>query len=37
MDADGELYLVSYTLGRIFKIIGAATAPAAPTGLRIVR
>src|SRR5262245_20137275 len=37
VDADGELYLVSYSSGRILKIIGPAAAPAAPTGLRIVR
>jgi glucose/arabinose dehydrogenase len=37
VDADGELYLVSYTLGRVFKIIGAPAAPAVPSGLRIVR
>jgi glucose/arabinose dehydrogenase len=37
MDGDGELYLVSYSLGRIFKIIGPPTVPATPTGLRIVR
>jgi glucose/arabinose dehydrogenase len=37
VDADGELYLVSLTLGRVFKIIGPPAAPASPTGLRIVR
>jgi glucose/arabinose dehydrogenase len=37
VDADGEIYLVSYTSGRILKIIGPAAAPATPTGLRIVR
>jgi glucose/arabinose dehydrogenase len=37
VDADGELYLVSYTLGRVFKIVGPASAPAAPSRLRIVR
>ena len=37
VDADGELYLVSYSLGRVFKIIGPPAAPAAPAGLRIVR
>jgi glucose/arabinose dehydrogenase len=33
VDAAGELYIVSYTLGRVFKIIG----PPVPGGLRIVR
>lgn len=37
VDGDGELYLVSYSLGRVFKIIGPPAAPAVPTGLRIVR
>jgi len=37
VDGDGELYLVSYSLGRVFKIIGPPAAPATPTGLRIVR
>jgi glucose/arabinose dehydrogenase len=37
VDGDGELYVVSYTLGRIFKIVGPAAAPSAPTGLHIVR
>jgi glucose/arabinose dehydrogenase len=37
VDADGELYLVGYTTGRILKIIGPAAAPPAPTGLRIIR
>ena len=37
VDADGELYLVSYSLGRIFKVIGPPAPPATPTGLRIVR
>jgi glucose/arabinose dehydrogenase len=37
VDADGDLFLVSYSLGRVFKIIGPPAAPATPTGLRIVR
>ena len=37
VDADGELYVVSYSLGSVLKILGPPTAPAAPTGLRIVR
>jgi len=37
VDADGELFVVSYTLGRVLKIAGPSVAPAAPTGLRIVR
>ena len=34
VDADGELYLVSYGRGVILRIVGA---PAVPTGLRIIR
>ena len=37
MDRDGELYIVSYSLGRVFKIVGPPVAPAVPTGPRIVR
>jgi len=37
VDADGELYIVGYTAGKIFKIIGPPAAPGTPTGLRIVR
>src|SRR5262245_658645 len=37
VDADGELYLVSYSSGRVLKIIGPPTAPATPLDLRIVR
>jgi len=37
VDADGELYLVGYSQGRIVKIIGPAVAPTAPSGLRIIR
>ena len=37
VDADGELNVVSYSLGRVFKIIGPPAAPAVPSGLRIVR
>ena len=37
VDADGELYLVSYSSGRILKIIGRPAAPTAPSGLRIIR
>ena len=37
IDADGELYVVSYSLGSVLKILGPPTGPAAPTGLRIVR
>ena len=36
-DADGELYVVSYSSGRILKILGPPIAPRAPGGLRIVR
>jgi hypothetical protein len=37
LDSDGELYIVSYSLGRILKVIGPPAAPPAPTGLHIVR
>jgi glucose/arabinose dehydrogenase len=37
VDPAGELYIVSYTLGRIFKIIGPPAPPPVPGGLRIVR
>jgi len=36
-DADGELLIVSYSLGRVMKLIGPAAAPSTPTGLRIIR
>jgi glucose/arabinose dehydrogenase len=37
MDRDGELYLVSYSLGRIFKIVGPPAVPTAPAGPHIIR
>jgi hypothetical protein len=37
VDRDGELYLVSYSLGRIFKIVGPTAAPTAPAGPHIIR
>jgi glucose/arabinose dehydrogenase len=37
VDGDGELYLVSYSSGRVLKVIGPPVAPATPSGLRIVR
>jgi glucose/arabinose dehydrogenase len=37
VDQDGELYLVSYSLGRIFKIVGLPAAPTAPAGPHIIR
>jgi glucose/arabinose dehydrogenase len=37
VDADGELLIVSYSLGRVMRLIGPAAAPSAPTGLRIIR
>src|SRR5262245_55888468 len=36
VDADGEIYIVDYSNGRILKIIGPPAAPPAPAGLRIV-
>jgi glucose/arabinose dehydrogenase len=35
VDADGELYVVSYSTGRVLKITNAA--PPTPSGLRIIR
>ena len=37
IDGDGELYVVSYSTGRVLKVIGPPAAPSAPTGLRIIR
>ena len=37
VDADGELYIVSHSTGRIIKIVGPPAAPPAPSGLRIIR
>jgi glucose/arabinose dehydrogenase len=37
VDADGELLLVGYSAGRILRIAGPPAAPAAPTGLRVIR
>jgi glucose/arabinose dehydrogenase len=37
LDADGELHIVSYSNGRILKVIGPPTTPPAPSGLRILR
>lgn len=37
VDADGELYIVSYSRGAVLKIVGPSTPPATPTDLRIIR
>ena len=37
LDADGELYVVGYSRGTVSKVIVPSSAPAAPTGLRIIR
>jgi len=37
VDADGELYVLSYSNGTVLQIIGSSSAPSAPTGLRIIR
>jgi hypothetical protein len=37
LDADGELHIVSYSNGRILKIIGPPATPPAPTEFRILR
>ncbi len=37
LDAEGELYIVSYSRGVILKVLGQGQKPPMPTGLRIVR
>jgi hypothetical protein len=37
VDADGELFIVGYSSGRILRIAGPGNVPATPQGLRIVR
>lgn len=37
VDADGELYVVSYSKGAVVRIMGTGTVPSAPTGLRIIK
>ena len=37
LDADNELYVVSYSRGAILKIVATGSAPPAPTRIRIVR
>lgn len=37
VDADGELYIVSYTRGAVLKVLAPLTPPTAPSGLRIIR
>ena len=37
VDADGELYIVGHTSGRIVRITAPLTAPPAPSGLKIVK
>jgi hypothetical protein len=37
VDADGELYVVSYSRGMILAIAGPLATPPAPTALRIIR
>jgi glucose/arabinose dehydrogenase len=37
VDAAGELFVVSHSTGQILQILGGPVAPAAPTGLRIIR
>jgi glucose/arabinose dehydrogenase len=37
VDAQGELFIVNISQGRILRIAGAASPPATPTGLRIIR
>jgi hypothetical protein len=37
VDADGELYIVGYSTGQIYKVVGPLSAPPTPVGLRIIR
>ena len=37
VDADGELYVVSYSRGAILNVFGPPSAPSTPGGLRIIR
>ena len=37
VDADAELYLVSYSRGTILRVFGPPSAPSTPGGLRIIR
>lgn len=37
IDADGELYIVSYSLGRILRVLGPPSPPPTPSDLRIIR
>ena len=37
LDADGELYVVSHSRGAVIRLLGQTSAPAAPTGLRIIQ
>lgn len=37
VDADGELYIVNHSTGRIIRITAPLTAPAAPSGLKIIK
>jgi hypothetical protein len=37
LDADGELYIVNHTGGRIVRIAAPLVAPATPSGLKIIK
>ena len=37
VDADGELFIVSHSLGRILRLVNPFSAPPTPTSLRIIR
>jgi glucose/arabinose dehydrogenase len=37
VDADGELYVVGYSTGMIFRILGPSSAPPTPAGLHIIQ
>jgi len=37
IDADGELYIVGYSLGRILRVLGPTSPPPTPSDLRIIR
>jgi glucose/arabinose dehydrogenase len=36
LDAQGELFVINYSQGRILRILGPVSAPAAPTGFHII-
>jgi glucose/arabinose dehydrogenase len=37
VDAQGEVFIINFAQGRILRIVGVTSAPATPTGLRIIK